>query len=140
MKKNILAENMRRFGTMNLNEDFDQNNNGYPDDVENGNGNVQPNQNQNQLEQNHVNALLDYVLHRVDEDDYDMLESRIGRSLKNYNWTFASITPDQMPAIKEILFKYFTKSKYNLMDPKLLKNTAKKNQPVINGMKWLLEK
>jgi len=36
MKKleNILAENMRRFGTKNLNEDEDQNNNGYPDDSE----------------------------------------------------------------------------------------------------------
>ena len=32
--KNILAENMRRFGTKNLNEDADQNNNGYPDDSE----------------------------------------------------------------------------------------------------------
>jgi hypothetical protein len=138
MTKNILAENMRRFGTKNLNEDFDQNNNGYPDDVENGNDNGQPNQ--TQLEQTHVNALLDYVLHRVDEDDYDMLESKIGRALKNYNWTFASITHDKMPAIKEILFKYFTKSKYNLLDPKFLKNTAKKNQPVINGMKWLIEK
>lgn len=31
MKKNILAENMHRFGTKNLNEDDDQNNNGYPD-------------------------------------------------------------------------------------------------------------
>jgi hypothetical protein len=36
MKKleNILAENMRRFGTKNLNEDDDQNNNGYPDTSE----------------------------------------------------------------------------------------------------------
>jgi hypothetical protein len=36
MKKleNLLAENMRRFGTKNLNEDDDQNNNGYPDDSE----------------------------------------------------------------------------------------------------------
>ena len=34
MKKNILAENMRRFGTKNLNEDSDQNNNGYPDNTE----------------------------------------------------------------------------------------------------------
>lgn len=34
MKKNILAENMRRFGTMNLHEDGDQNNNGYPDNTE----------------------------------------------------------------------------------------------------------
>ena len=35
MKKNILAENMRRFNTMNLNEeDFDSNNNGYPDNTE----------------------------------------------------------------------------------------------------------
>jgi radical SAM superfamily enzyme YgiQ (UPF0313 family) len=32
--KNILAENMRRFGTKNLNEDLDQNNNGYPDETE----------------------------------------------------------------------------------------------------------
>lgn len=32
--KNILVENMRRFGTKNLNEDFDQNNNGYPDNTE----------------------------------------------------------------------------------------------------------
>lgn len=32
--KNILAENMRRFGTKNLNEDEDQNNNGYPDNTE----------------------------------------------------------------------------------------------------------
>ena len=31
MKKNTLAENMRRFGTKNLNEDVDQNNDGYPD-------------------------------------------------------------------------------------------------------------
>jgi|LakMenE18May11ns_1017448.scaffolds.fasta_scaffold9925298_3 hypothetical protein len=37
MKKleNILAENMRRFKTKNLNEDSDQNNNGYPDGTEN---------------------------------------------------------------------------------------------------------
>jgi hypothetical protein len=34
MKKNILAENMRRFHTKNLNEDGDQNNNGYPDEEE----------------------------------------------------------------------------------------------------------
>ena len=34
MKKNILAENMRRFKTKNLNEDEDQNNNGYPDGTE----------------------------------------------------------------------------------------------------------
>jgi len=32
MKKNILAENMKRFGTKNLNEDLDQNNDGYPDE------------------------------------------------------------------------------------------------------------
>jgi len=32
--KNILAENMRRFGTKNLSEDSDQNNNGYPDETE----------------------------------------------------------------------------------------------------------
>lgn len=32
--KNILAENMRRFGTKNLHEDSDQNNNGYPDSTE----------------------------------------------------------------------------------------------------------
>jgi hypothetical protein len=31
MKKNILAENMKRFGTKNLREDADQNNDGYPD-------------------------------------------------------------------------------------------------------------
>lgn len=35
--KNILAENMRRFGTKNLNEDSDQNNNGYPDNTEDSN-------------------------------------------------------------------------------------------------------
>ena len=35
MKKNILAENMRRFGTKNLREDADQNNNGFPDNTEN---------------------------------------------------------------------------------------------------------
>ena len=34
MNKNILAENMHRFGTKNLNEDGDQNNNGYPDTTE----------------------------------------------------------------------------------------------------------
>jgi hypothetical protein len=34
MKKNILAENMRRFGTKNLNEDSDLNNDGYPDETE----------------------------------------------------------------------------------------------------------
>jgi len=33
--KNLLAESMRRFKTKNLNEDSDQNNNGYPDDTEN---------------------------------------------------------------------------------------------------------
>ena len=33
--KNILAENLRRFDTKNLNEDDDQNNNGYPDTSEN---------------------------------------------------------------------------------------------------------
>jgi len=33
--KNLLTENMKRFGTKNLNEqDFDQNNNGYPDETE----------------------------------------------------------------------------------------------------------
>ena len=32
--KNLLAESMRRFKTKNLNEDSDQNNNGYPDDTE----------------------------------------------------------------------------------------------------------
>jgi len=32
--KSILAENMRRFRIKNLNEDSDQNNNGYPDDTE----------------------------------------------------------------------------------------------------------
>ena len=32
--RNILAENMRRFGTKNLSEDADQNNNGYPDNTE----------------------------------------------------------------------------------------------------------
>jgi hypothetical protein len=35
MNKNILAENMHRFNTKNLNEDGDQNNNGYPDKSEN---------------------------------------------------------------------------------------------------------
>ena len=36
--KNLLTENMRRFGTKNLNEqDFDQNNNGYPDETEQSN-------------------------------------------------------------------------------------------------------
>jgi hypothetical protein len=34
MNQNLLAENMRRFRTKNLNEDSDQNNNGYPDDSE----------------------------------------------------------------------------------------------------------
>ena len=35
MKKNILTENMHRFGTKNLNEaDSDANNNGYPDETE----------------------------------------------------------------------------------------------------------
>ena len=38
--KNILAENMRRFRTKNLNEDADQNNNGYPDDMENASQNT----------------------------------------------------------------------------------------------------
>ena len=33
--KNLLAESMRRFKTKNLNEDSDQNNNGYPDNTEN---------------------------------------------------------------------------------------------------------
>ena len=33
--KNLLAESMRRFKTKNLNEDSDQNDNGYPDDTEN---------------------------------------------------------------------------------------------------------
>lgn len=32
--KDLLAENMHRFGTKNLNEDDDQNNNGYPDNTE----------------------------------------------------------------------------------------------------------
>jgi hypothetical protein len=32
--KNTLAENMRRFGTKNLKEDLDSNNNGYPDEFE----------------------------------------------------------------------------------------------------------
>jgi len=32
--KDLLAENMHRFGTKNLNEDGDQNNNGYPDNTE----------------------------------------------------------------------------------------------------------
>ena len=32
--KDLLAENMHRFGTKNLNEDEDQNNNGYPDSNE----------------------------------------------------------------------------------------------------------
>ena len=34
MNKNILTENMKRFGTKNLREDFDSNNNGYPDQTE----------------------------------------------------------------------------------------------------------
>ena len=34
MNKNILTENMKRFGTKNLQEDFDSNNNGYPDQTE----------------------------------------------------------------------------------------------------------
>jgi hypothetical protein len=36
--KNLLSENMHRFGTKNLNEDGDQNNNGYPDTTENMGG------------------------------------------------------------------------------------------------------
>lgn len=32
--KQLLAENMKRFGTKNLHEDFDSNNNGYPDQTE----------------------------------------------------------------------------------------------------------
>ena len=32
--KDLLKENMHRFGTKNLNEDGDQNNNGYPDTTE----------------------------------------------------------------------------------------------------------
>ena len=32
--KNILKENMQRFNTKNLSEDFDSNNNGYPDNTE----------------------------------------------------------------------------------------------------------
>ena len=36
--KDLLAENMHRFGTKNLNEDGDQNNNGYPDTTENAGG------------------------------------------------------------------------------------------------------
>ncbi len=91
-------------------------------------------------EQTNCNLLMDYVLYKVDEDDYDKLETRIGRSLKNPNWTYGEITPDKMPAIKEILFNYFSKSKYDLMNAKFLKNTAKKNQPVITAMNWLMSK
>jgi hypothetical protein len=36
--KDLLSENMHRFGTKNLNEDSDQNNNGYPDNTENTSG------------------------------------------------------------------------------------------------------
>jgi hypothetical protein len=36
--KDLLSENMHRFGTKNLNEDGDQNNNGYPDTTENMGG------------------------------------------------------------------------------------------------------
>jgi hypothetical protein len=36
--KDLLSENMHRFGTKNLNEDGDQNNNGYPDNSETAGG------------------------------------------------------------------------------------------------------
>jgi hypothetical protein len=38
--KTLLKENMRRFRTKNLNEDEDQNNNGYPDGTEGGDNEI----------------------------------------------------------------------------------------------------
>ena len=87
------------------------------------------------LEQNHVRTLLDYVIMEVDEDDYDTLEARIGRALKNGGWKFDHITEELMGKVKEILKKYYDKEK--LITKEMLRNKSKKREGLVAAMNWL---
>jgi hypothetical protein len=58
--KDILAENMHRFGTKNLNEDGDQNNNGYPDKSENARG--------------HRKTAVEWLVEKLELDMYQDLD------------------------------------------------------------------
>lgn len=86
-------------------------------------------------EQRHISVLMDYIITHVDEDDYDMFDSRIGRKLKKADWKYVDIEGSNLGDIKEMLKKYYIKEK--LITDKLLKNPAKKWQDIIAAMKWL---
>ena len=87
-------------------------------------------------EQNHLYALMEYIIMNYDEDDFDILRDRIAKKLKNYDWTYKDITGNKLIEIKEILKKYYIKEK--LITDKFLKNPAKKWQDFIAAYKWLI--
>ena len=69
------------------------------------------------------------------EDDFDVLEYRIGKKLKKADWKYSDITDDKTAEIKEILKTYYNRKK--IITDKFLKNPAKKWQDLIAAMKWL---
>ena len=89
MKKNILAENMRRFGTKNLNEDEDQNNNGYPDDSELNDTTQFPTWYKNFVENLAVKFDVD-----IEDLDFDMVDPHLmGVSAFNFSQQGMNIFP-----------------------------------------------
>jgi len=91
MKKNILAENMRRFATKNLYEqDNDQNNNGYPDDIEQPNTSTGTDGNFIQ-EVNHAKALLQNRLDIVNNAEISRNRLiKVLSSMENDGGTYAN--------------------------------------------------
>jgi hypothetical protein len=88
MKKNLLAENMRRFATKNLNEDdFDQNNNGYPDETEQPNTPAGSNSNFKE-EVNHTKALIQNKMDIADNAETSRTRLiEVLSSMENFNNT-----------------------------------------------------
>ena len=85
-------------------------------------------------DQKHISELMEYILMEY-EDDYDVLERKIGKNLKKADWTYSDIADNKIDEIKEILKTYYNRKK--IITDKFLKSPAKKLQDLIAAMKWL---
>jgi hypothetical protein len=88
------------------------------------------------VENTHINNLLSYLLDNHWEDEWDSIITKIQKVIKKYDYN--DIPDDKIDSVKEIVKKMYDKLK--LIDDKFLKNTAKKNEPIISAMKWLSNK
>ncbi len=104
MKKleNILAENMRRFNTKNLNEDADQNNNGYPDDTEGSNAEWTPGQ-----PGRYTNALLQDAAKIMNVSSFNSLKDAYDAMS-----TALETNPDNEEEIRRWIMSYARYGKY----------------------------